>query len=345
MRILLISNIYPSKQKKYGGIFVKNQYEYLRNELKQDIHIYAMERKFTNMVGSVLKYLKSFLLFFPQLFRKYNIVHVHFFFPMIILAIVYKIFHPKSKIIVTFHGADFNKFIYNNLSKRIFSSFLSKCDYVISVGRDLSSLIESKLDRKPNIVLSAGVDHRLFYQEENTAKEFDFIFVGSFTRVKGLDILLQAIKIIDKQEIKYCLVGSGELEEEVIQMQNQNITFLGHQTHEQLRILYNKSKYLVLPSRAEAFGLVVSEALFCGTPVIVSSTGGLKDQVKEGKNGFILEKNDPHNLVETMERSFSFDESEYLDLVSNSLKTNKEYSLKEVCNKLVDIYEGIYYEK
>ena len=59
--------MYPSKQKPYSGIFVKNQYEALLSALssKDKIDIYAMPRKYSSKIGSVLKYFRAFFKFIP----------------------------------------------------------------------------------------------------------------------------------------------------------------------------------------------------------------------------------------------------------------------------------------
>ncbi|EJF07463.1 glycosyltransferase [Thiovulum sp. ES] len=342
MKILIISNMYPSPQKPYSGIFVKNQYDYLKKELNQDIEIYAMERSFTNKIGSIFKYLKAFLLFFPYLFKKYDVIHLHYFFPMVILSVFYKILYPKTKIVVTFHGSDITNFVNSNLSKRFFTKLIDRCDYIISVGSDLSEIIFKKLNKKSDLVLSAGIDERVFYEEESIKKEYDFIFVGSFIKRKGLDILLKAIQIVDNKNIRYCIVGSGVLEKNVLEVSKKyNIILLKNQTQEQLRTLYNQSKFFILPSRDEPFGLVVSEAIFCGTPAIVSNIGGMKDQVKDGINGFILKENTHDELAKKIKEVENISEKEYKQLSVNALNSNQEHSLENISKKLIEIYNEL----
>lgn len=342
MKILIISNMYPSKEKPYSGIFVKNQYEYLKYQLKQDVEIYTIKRTFTSKVGSIIKYLKAFILFFPFFFKKYDVIHLHYFFPMIILAVLYQLFHPKTKIVVTFHGSDITSFINSKLSKKFFKLLINKCDYIISVGEDLSKLVYEKLYRKSDLILSAGIDENVFYQDNKIKKEYDFIFVGSFIKRKGLDILIKAIKHVDDKNIKYCIVGSGILEQEVVNIaQTYNVTLLKNQTQTELRTLYNKSKFFILPSRDEPFGLVVSEAIFCGTPAIVSNIGGMKNQIKNKFNGFILSENTFECLSTIIIELMKMDNEQYQTLTENTLTTNKEYSMSNVCNISLNIYREL----
>ena len=342
MKILIISNMYPSKKKPYSGVFVKNQYEFLKNKTGLNVDLFAMKREFTNRLGSIFKYLRAFLLFQLKIFKKYDILHVHFFFPTIIFALHYKIFHPKTRIVVTFHGSDINEFANRKTSKRLLSYLMNKCDYVISVGTDLSCVIQDKLGRKPDVILSAGVDNSIFFKEKINDKAFDFIFVGSFNKRKGMDLLLQAIEIINNKTIRYCFVGSGELENRVSSLQKKdNITFLKNQSQKKLRTLYNKSLFFILPSRNEPFGLVASEALFCGTPAIVSNIGGLKEQVENNKNGFVVDINSAPDIVNIIQRAVDLSQEKYDILSVNAEKSNKQHSLSEVCINLHKIYKDL----
>lgn len=340
MKVLIISNMYPSEQKPYAGIFVKNQYEaLLQNIGKNDsVEIFAMQRTFTSSVGSILKYFNAFVDFIPNYFKKYEVLHLHFFYPLILLVYLYKIIYPNTKVIVTFHGSDITTHINGGLNQKIFK-FLSKCiDVPIAVGEDLANEITNKLGLKVKEIISAGVSQDVF-KPLGLNKRYDFIFVGSFINRKGLDLLLKAIEMIDDKKIRYCIVGSGELEEDVINVQKNNtITLLKNQSQQQLCALYNQSKYFILPSRDEPFGLVATESIFCSTPVIVSNIGGLKSQVRNNVNGFIIPKLSPDAVAKTMLEAYNITEEEYNKMVEATLISNKEHSMRSIINKLIKMY-------
>ena len=104
-------------------------------------------------------------------------------------------------------------------------------------------------------------------------------------------------------------------------------------------ILLNQSKWLVLPSRGDSFGLVVSEAIFCGTPAIVSNIGGMKDQVKDGVNGYILKENTPEYLAQKIDELMKIESTTYESLVQSTKTSNKEYSMSSITQKLLKIYK------
>jgi glycosyltransferase involved in cell wall biosynthesis len=57
-----------------------------------------------------------------------------------------------------------------------------------------------------------------------------------------------------------------------------------------------------MPAKAETFGLVITEALACGTPVIGTKVGGIPELIEEGKNGFLVPVGDAVAIAITIQR-------------------------------------------
>jgi len=339
MKLLILSNMYPSVQKPYSGVFVKNQYEYLQKIKKAEdsISIFYMKRSFTNKIGSLLKYFVAFIRFMPYYFKRYDVIHLHYFFPLGILIYLYKIIHPKTKTIVTFHGEDIRANLTSKVLIKIFKIFSKKIDFTISVGQDLKKDIETKLNLNVDLILSAGVDTKVFFPEQNVKKKYDYIFVGSFIYRKGIDIVIETIKKINNPNISFCFVGSGPFIEAIKNLKKDyNVTLFENQTQHQLRVLYNESKFLLFPSRDEPFGLVATESIFCGTPIIVSKVDGLKEQLIENKTGFFATTHD--EVFNIINKTYKLSDTEYNVLLENVLKANKQFGLKLVCEKLYTVY-------
>ncbi len=337
-RILLISNMYPSNEKPFSGIFVKNQFESLRNHSESlDIDICFMERRFTGIVGSTFKYLNFFVKFSGYLTQNYNVIHVHYFSYHVFFALIYKLFNHDTKLVVTLHGSD-----SRNVSKILFSTIIKYIDCFIAVGTQQANEIQKTILKVPVITIPAGIDCRVFYPIIGVKKKYDYIFVGSFYPIKGIDILIKAISILNDTDLSYCFVGSGSFDSDIYELRKYyNIDLRNDQTQSQLRELYAQSRYLVLPTRGDSFGLVVSEAMYCGTPVIVSNVGGMKDQVVDGINGYILAENTPSCLAEKMGYATLLDETTYNQLAANAANSNELYSLENITNRLVQIYRSL----
>jgi glycosyltransferase involved in cell wall biosynthesis len=84
----------------------------------------------------------------------------------------------------------------------------------------------------------------------------------------------------------------------------------------------------------EAFGLVVQEAFSAGRPVIVSKSGGPAELVRDGVDGFVVERNNGKALAEAMQKFIN--NPELIKKMSNQLK--KVRTIQEYVNDIEKIY-------
>jgi glycosyltransferase involved in cell wall biosynthesis len=333
--------MYPSKEKKYSGIFVKNQFEQIKTMMSEgeEIDIFFMRRKITSTIGSITKHFGAFFRFIPFLFKKYDVLHLHSFFPLIFSAWLYKKIHPSTQFVVTFHGLDINQQV-NQKNQKVMRFFAKSIDFTIPVGKEVARNVEEKLNLPIGKILPVGVDQHTFYQEKGIEKKYDYLFVGSFFEVKGIDLLYNSLLKLDPA-ITFCVVGKGEKYEplfEALTKKNPNITLKVDLSHNELRSLYNQSKFLVLPSRSEGFPTVTIEAMYCGTPVITSDIPQFKEQVRENENGFCFPLAEPRKLDELLGNLMQISTSEYQRLQQGALTSFKDISLTSVCSQLLEIY-------
>ena len=122
-----------------------------------------------------------------------------------------------------------------------------------------------------------------------------------------------------------------------------HVQFLGNVPHAQLPDYYRNADLFVFPSvsRAEAFGLVVLEAMASGLPVIVSNLPGVRTLVEEGVNGFKVPVNDPQTLAQRI-RELMEDKS----LCSNMGQKSREkvlesYAWDKAISRIERVYQDI----
>ncbi len=183
-------------------------------------------------------------------------------------------------------------------------------------------------------VIYPGVNKELFHpisdripvqQRWSKNKDRILLYVGRIEPVKGLMTIMESLSLLKKKntsffnKTKLLIIGGGKKESDLKQNKefirikhflkennlNKKAIFLGSKKQAELKNYYSAADVLIVPSLYESFGLVVIEALACGTPVVVSQIGEMRTIVKEGKNGFSFRPNDPLSLYHSLEHFFS----------------------------------------
>jgi len=114
------------------------------------------------------------------------------------------------------------------------------------------------------------------------------VYVGRLTIQKGVDYLLQAVKLVKEHEpeVLFVIIGDGDMKEQLVNYtisENlmRNVIFTSWLDHKKITDYYAAADLVVMPSVAEPFGLVALEAALFDTPVIISKTTGVGDVFKQ----------------------------------------------------------------
>ncbi len=134
------------------------------------------------------------------------------------------------------------------------------------------------------------------------------IFIGRLSEEKGIIPLLDVWR--ELKNIPLLVVGSGPLEETarklVRESDARHISFIGHLSHDETLGRIREARFLVAPSRCyETFGLSVLEAMSCGVPSIVPSTGALRELVADRRTGLVVDIKDAQQLVSAIRRMWA----------------------------------------
>jgi len=218
-------------------------------------------------------------------------------------------------------------------------------------------------------VIPPGVDTRHFYPiPKDEAKEVvgvpensqTILFVGRIEPLKGIDKLIQAISIIQKNgELLCCphnlVIIGGEpnakhedMNAEMARLQDmvedlgiENLViFLGKQDQQMLPYYYSASEIVVMPSHYESFGMVALEAMACGTPVVASQVGGLAFLVRDGETGFVVPGNDVQMLAKRIIELIK-DKELRNKLGSKSAEYAKLYAWEIISEKIIEVYNQV----
>jgi D-inositol-3-phosphate glycosyltransferase len=144
------------------------------------------------------------------------------------------------------------------------------------------------------------------------------LFVGRLQPLKGIDILLRAAQIVRQQyaSLQVIVVGGGVDAQDDHEAQERQrlqalsrelgiadqVRFVKAQSQDVLVQYYTAADVFVMPSHYESFGMVVLEAMACGTPVVATNVGGLASTVVHGRTGFLVPEGDWSAFAEAILR-------------------------------------------
>lgn len=200
------------------------------------------------------------------------------------------------------------------------------------------------------VVLPNGVDTEVFSRDDGTTRKADqILFVGFLRRVKGVDLLLKAMRtaIDRKPSLRLVIVGGGfyesyrRQEEELRGLASElgldaNVEFVGMKPPSEVASFMRESSLLVLPSRSETFGAVLIEAMACGTPVLATRCGGPEEIVND-EVGRLVPKEDVAALAKAILEMTS--ERNRYDSGLLRRYAVENFSWEKIADRTVDLYQ------
>lgn len=284
-----------------------------------------------------------------------ELIHSHWVIPQGTIAYLMKRFYGIPYI-TSIHGGD----IYP-LSRELVHLLRR-----ISVNNSLCTTINStstlkevekikNIDKSKLLVLPMGVDMSMFKQSDFSKLKKRFgnnkiiLFVGRLVERKGVQYLIRALKIaLNKNPNTILLIaGKGEYEDnlkELVEELNlkEKVVFLGALPHNETVKYYNIADIFVLPSVSskatgyEGLGVVLIEAMACGTNVIGSNVGGIPDIIIDKKTGLLFEADNSEDLAEKIDLLLN-NKSLSKTLAKNAKQHIKKFSWENISTQFIKI--------
>ncbi len=267
-------------------------------------------------------------------------------------------------VVVTAHGLDltYENKLYQWMIKKTIGCFdniicvsNASRDIAISKGADPKkcSVIHNGLDTLERYIpgdrkeLRKKVEKSLHKRLDNN---FLLLTVGRLVKRKGVYWFIKHVFIELDKRCKLLIVGDGPEEQRIKELisnlrLNDRILMLGRVSDEILSLLYNSSDVFIMPNipvpgDMEGFGIVAIEAASCGLPVIAANLEGIKDAIKDGQNGFLVDPYDVKGYVSRINEVMNMKNiNKFRERQIRFIQEN--YDLKTISAKYYKLFENI----
>jgi glycosyltransferase involved in cell wall biosynthesis len=362
MKILLVSNMYPSSDAPNYGVFVKNTEQILIESGFSVDRIVIHKTK--NKIEKLFKYIGYYLRIISKAVSgEYELIYMHYASHNAIPLLIAKTLKKDLKLYSNVHGSDVvpeSKFSFR-LQKYV-QKLLAVSDKVITPSNYYRNLVceKYKLDRgRVYVFPSGGINNEVFHEIRDKAGLYTGLgldekvkYIGYAGRIdykKGWDILLEAAYMLKKdgflEDKKLIVVGSGKQDD----IFNHKVKEYGLEgsivrfnmlPQNRLNEVYNCLDVFCFPTmrEGESLGLVGLEAMACGVPVIGSKMGGLLDYIIDNENGMFFEPGDSKMLKDKIVEYLSLSPEKRENMRRKALDTSCSYRVDAIKETLVHIF-------
>ncbi len=310
-----------------------NNFGFVKKEVKNNVNIQRLNVGNISKNNTILRIIRLFwssMMLFKKTLQnveegdKLFVVTNPAFF-LILLPIIRKIKKVQYTILVhdvfpenlVAVGKIKNTSILYKVIKSAFDKAYSLSNTCIVIGRDMMQLIQTKTNNKTNIVfISNWADVTDIYpiakektemiNKLNLADKFVFQFAGNLGHAQGLDNILEAIKLIENNNLHFLFIGAGakaETIENFIKNNAQNnVSLVGFQNRDKQNDFLNACDVSIVTLNEGMFGLGVPSKSYnimaAGKPIIIvaDENSEISLCIKELNIGWVVEPNNPKAL-------------------------------------------------
>ncbi len=220
----------------------------------------------------------------------------------------------------------------------------------VAAGR----LLQAQHIQKPILPISCGIDLQRLSPDPNVDRRYYcqkynldpgkkiYLFLGRIDGEKHVDLLVRAMKRLDREDVQLAIAGHGGVESSLKRMVtefglNERVKFTGFIPVEDVPGLMNSVDLFVMPSEAELLSISTLEAMACGKPVLLANALALPELVMEGVNGYLFDPGEVDDLVKWI--NFTADHPErWHEMGLASREVAARHSLEDVIRKFESLY-------
>jgi glycosyltransferase involved in cell wall biosynthesis len=236
----------------------------------------------------------------------------------------------------------------NRLQEPFLKRLVPKVTAALAVSEEETKhYVHYGIERSKIEVVGNGIDLGTFKPGASDFREtihaensFLICYVGRLDPIKGLPILIESFRLVleSRRDARLAIIGPDFGMKAKLQQHAQDLGvdsrtfFVDLMSTPELVSAYRGADVVAVPSYFEIFGMSAAESLACGTPVVCSNTGGLREIVKDGVSGFLVQPGNPEQLASKLLVFADTNNKEmYRD---NALRGAKQFDLQLVGSRV-----------
>lgn len=226
-----------------------------------------------------------------------------------IFILISKLF--SRKVICHLRGGNFKNWYYSAsvITRWLVWNVHSIVDGQIVLGESLRSTFDNIVPEEKIFVVPNGRDIEIDFIKKEKSRKIKILYLSNFIRSKGILDVLRAVPDVYDYNSRIEFIFAGKWRDEVTKQEFENFITenpdlpvkIKGPVYDQIKYdLLNSSDIFVFPTYypAEGHPWVIIEAMAAGIPIITSDQGAITESVKDGINGFIINKKNPKQIAE-----------------------------------------------
>lgn len=236
--------------------------------------------------------------------------------------------------------------ILERITWRYCRVFYNRHNKLIAPSGALKKILRKHKIEKRIEVIPTGIDTNFFRPLDKAKARRKlglghgkiFLCLGRLGHEKNVDMVIRAFENVDA---KLIIAGRGPAKKKLKELTRKlglkkKVFFRGFVPDELKPAYYSAADALVIASESETQGIVVAEAMACGTPVAAANSLALPEMVKDMKNGYLFEPGEIGQLSEILQNYDPPDE-----MRARALKTGQKSSIEKCVDKLEKFYKSV----
>ena len=232
----------------------------------------------------------------------------------------------------------------------------NRADVVTVQSKAAAALIQQAGLKPPVFPVSCGIDLKRFHPDPSVdraacrarhgldPKRTIFLFVGRVDGEKRVDVLLRALKKLNRDDIQLAVAGEGaalhDLRGQAKSLKlGDRARFTGYIPNEELHILLNSVDVFTMPSDAELLSIASLEAMACGRPFLLADAVALPELATPGENGYLFRPGDAEDAARCMETLADHPER-WAEMGHASFVRAQEHSIEKTVTRFEELYQG-----